>query len=296
MPTENEISLLYNMMKNRWTNSEIEIISNNWKGKTNSELAELIPRHSRDAIARKMKRIGIFLSKEDISWRAKYAHSFIDYDNKCKTDQHLNLDNLDNIVFQVLIGSMLGDGCVNKQSKNLRNYRFCEGHGLKQSDYVYWKANILSIFKPRISNCKNHTSLITKTNPIFTFLRNNFYNLPINCQKSKIPIDLVSNIDLFGLMVWYLDDGNLSKKSWNLTIGAMGWDDNDLADLSNLINLKFNLSTYVYKCRHKNGTNKILKFPFKDRLILNDWKNIAFIHKIPKCMFYKFEKEVQHSH
>lgn len=123
-------------MKTKWTTEEVEILKNNWKNLTNSQLAKLIPNHSRDAISRKLGRIGIKLSKEDISWRMKYAHSFVDFNNICKLDQNLKLEKLNNSTLQILLGSMLGDGSSNKQSKNLRNCRFTEGHGLKQSDYT----------------------------------------------------------------------------------------------------------------------------------------------------------------
>jgi hypothetical protein len=181
---------------------------------------------------------------------------------------------------------MLGDGCVSKQSSNLRNYRFVEGHGLKQKEYVFWKANLLSIFKPRVVINKS-AELICKTHPIFTEFRSGFY-LPQESNKSIIPINLIENLDLFGLMIWYLDDGSLGKKSWNLSIGVKGWKQDCIDEFVKMLNEKFSISSYVYECKHYAGTNKVVKIPHKDRKILDKWRELAVVAETPPCMMYKF--------
>lgn len=275
------------MAKNKWTDDEIEILRGNWKNSTASQMALLIPRHSRDAINRKLKRIGIKLSEQDISWRMSYARSFVNRDTLCKSDQSLTLGNLSNPVIQTLMGSMLGDGCSNKQSKNICHYRLIENHSLKQKDYLFWKVNIFSDFVPKFYVRKNCASMVTKTHPIFSYLREQFYE-PEAIQKSLIPIDLLSRLDLLGLMVWYLDDGH--RKKYSLEIGAMGWELKGLVSLVKTLNEKFDLSMYVYTCRHKNGgQNKIVKIPAKDRAIVDKWMALAKVHKLPKNMWYKLQ-------
>lgn len=114
----------------------------------------------------------------------------------------------------------------------------------------------------------------------------------ISSQKSVVPVDLLHKIDLFGLMVWFLDDGFYHKSpGYTLSISAMGWELDGLQRLSGMLNSKFNLSTYVYLCKHKNGKNKTIKFPFKDRTIVDSWIKLAKRTNLPACMAYKFKGE-----
>ena len=48
---------------------------------------------------------------------------------------------MNNEVKQVLFGSLMGDGCLPKESKGV-NIRFSEKHSFKQKDYLLWKKNI----------------------------------------------------------------------------------------------------------------------------------------------------------
>lgn len=146
------------------------------------------------------------------------------------------------------------------------------------------------MFQPRIYYWKDRTDLITLTHPIFSLLRDKFYQPELK-QKSLVPLELLNILDLFGLMIWFLDDGNYRKHSYSLTISAMGWELEGLTNLSKLINSKFDLSTYVYLCKHKNGQNKTLKFPSKDRFIIEKWKKLAINTNLPECMCYKLEGE-----
>lgn len=271
--------------RNLWTEEEIDILKNCWKTTTGNQLAALIPRHSRDSIYKKIRKTGIVLSDKDRSWRAKYAQSFVDSKNICKVDQSFTLNDLDNVTLQILLGSMLGDGSCNKQSENLKNHRFYEGHGLKQTNYVKWKADKLSLFKPRICFRKKSTEMVTLTHPIFTSIRNKFY-LPNKGRKSIIPLKLLDKLDFLGFMIWYLDDGNLKKSSWCMSIGAKGWDHEGLINLVQMLNDKFNLSAYVYVSKN----NQVVKIPSRDKRILDDWHSLALEVNIPKCLHYKFSK------
>ena len=50
---------------------------------------------------------------------------------------------------QVLYGSLLGDGSLQKNTLN-SNAFFQEGHSIKQEEYLIWKANNLEKLKPKI--------------------------------------------------------------------------------------------------------------------------------------------------
>lgn len=274
-------------MRKKWTKEEIQLLEFNWETKLVSELEELLPGRSRDAILSKMKNMGLRLNEDELYRRMKLGRSLVVTDN-FKTDHSLKIENLDAVTLQVLLGSMLGDGCCNKQSKNLKHHRFCESHCMKQHDYLKWKSKVFSSFKPRfyVRPKWQRVDLITLTHPIFDLLRNKFY-MAGESRKSIIPMDLIEKLDLLGLMIWYLDDGYLRKSGHQMGIGVKGWEHGGLIKLSEFLNQKFGLSSYVYSCKHYDEQNRILKFPAKDKKLLDVWKKLALKHPIPECMMYK---------
>ena len=213
----------------KWLEEELEMLKELGPTKQARELIGVLPRHSHQAIAKMRTRLGIVLEDGYSSRAGKYAWSFRDC---CKLDQTLTLNDFDNTTFQLLIGSMLGDGCISKAA-DCKNYMFCEGHSVKQLDYLQWKADKLSCFMPRWNSRKNPL-ICTVYHPIFTSLRDAFYPSRSKCNKCLMPMELLSKLDLFGLMIWYLDDGYLGTTKTGFlsngrrqrpcpSIAAKGW-------------------------------------------------------------------------
>lgn len=109
--------------------------------------------------------------------------------NAQKTKYLLNEDQL-----QIILGSFLGDGSLSKQSK-FNTYRIRFTQGQKQLGYLKWKAKTLNC-----ENIRNIKSGYTLRDDIYT-------------TSSKVFIldddlwNLMSQIDLRGLAVWFQDDG-----------------------------------------------------------------------------------------
>lgn len=284
-------TLLYNSMRNKWTKEEVKILETNWETKLVSELEELLPGRSRDAILSKMKHTGLRLTEDELCRRMKLGRSLVVKDN-FKTDLSLSISDLDNVTLQVLLGSMLGDGCCNKQSENLKHHRFCECHSMAQHDYLEWKSKVFSVFKPRfyVRPKWQRVDLITLTHPIFDLMRAKFY-ISDESRKSIIPIDVAKKLDLFGFLIWYLDDGHLGHTNHRMEICVKGWQKSELVNLSDTLNQKFGLSTYVYSCKGSQD----LKIPAKDKNILVTWRELALKHKIPECMMYKLKNKDQNN-
>ena len=273
-----------------------------------NELSKLIPRHTEEAIRRQRKRLGVQLDKDYLSKVGRYRRSFVDENNLCKLDQSLTLGDLDNITKQVLFGSILGDGCIKKNSlgKNkrrwkIRNYLFYEGHRGKQTDYVKWKMKMLSVFLPKYFNGDGgRPEMWTVSHPIFSLLREKFYHQMTNSRKGKVPLDLLEDLDLLGLMVWYLDDGNIGMKKDgtrgsshhaakpNLSISAKLFDYDGLVSLCESLNKRFSLSLHVVRNKHRDGHCNSVKFRRRDfRIVIPSWRMYAEKFELPKCMFYK---------
>lgn len=119
---------------------------------------------------------------------------------------------LSQIQKEVLLGTLLGDGHLEKNGKFVR---LKIDHSLKQKDYVEYKYHIfnehaasepkvISVFDGRTSSIYKHVRFNTKTIPELV----EFWKLFYQDRKKKIPKEI---IELFysplSLAIWYMDDG-----------------------------------------------------------------------------------------
>lgn len=301
--------------KHCWTQEEEAILLSEGSNELLHDLAKMLPRHTTKAIRTKRYRLGVKLTDEYISRVGTHNRSLLDPDKLCKLDQSWTLDDLTSTEFQTLIGCQLGDGSIKKNGqakpKNdgshvQRNYTFYCSHNYPCGDYTDWKIKILNRFAPRRWANDIRTEMITPSHPIFTKLRGKFYTRPYLCDKDIIPMDLVEQLDLFGLMIWYLDDGylgvpqdglinnarNLNGPKWHKKpsphIVAKGYKYNELVEVCNIFNNKFGLHLNVGTSKHRDGINKFINIPASDRtLVLEQWRKLAKQHDLPKSMWYK---------
>lgn len=112
---------------------------------------------------------------------------------------------------QVLIGSLLGDGCVHLH-QDCRNCLFQEAHTLSQLPYLQWKFDIFSrFFWGKIHSCppskkrpKPMFLYMSSTSPMLNEIRQEWYPN----GKKRVPEKKLDKIDPLALAVWYQDDGN----------------------------------------------------------------------------------------
>lgn len=114
---------------------------------------------------------------------------------------------------QIIYGSLLGDASISNGKKG--NYDcesiFEEKHCLQQKDYVFWKYKELSNLcssEPKETNI-DQWRIRTFHHPLFSKLRNIWYPEGIKI----VPKNILNEIGVLGLAVWYMDDGSLSKES-----------------------------------------------------------------------------------
>jgi hypothetical protein len=138
-------------------------------------------------------------------------------------DHSITLNDLSNTTYQILIGSILGDGCIAKERRERTKgnpYSYVECHALDQEDYVYWKADMLKEFNTRINGITEKyderydktyykRSFSAPTSSVFKTIREDFYEKRENGRWGKIllPEQWLKKLDLLGLLIWYLDDG-----------------------------------------------------------------------------------------
>jgi len=121
---------------------------------------------------------------------------------------------------QILLGSILGDGCVLKRSS--RNPIWTETHSIHQIDYLSWKQTKMYPFIKDISIGHKGTVVYMKSRalPQLGFYRGVFYPK----DKKIIPVEALEWIDDLAVAVWYMDDGGISKEEQQVKIATCGFD------------------------------------------------------------------------
>ena len=241
-----------NFKKIKWTKKELEYLKKNYQIKDIKQISRKLNRSKQAIIIRahilKIKRKSLYeINPPTIKIKRLYEQGFSELEIAKKMNstrnkiwyilkyfntkkrigrETYNLKKykiiLKNKEKQILIGSLLGDGCISK-TKEKRNFlRYCESHCIKQKDYLKWKGDILKRFKPtytqkkakfnflnqRVIKSKNQIRLLTRSHPYFNELRILFYPK----GKKIFPKKLINEINPLALACWYLDDGWFNYK------------------------------------------------------------------------------------
>ena len=210
--------------------------------------------------------------------------------NKCES---LNLcpKQLTQKEFDIILGSMLGDGAITRCKSNKSECCFYEGHSTKQSEYVKYKYNELhrwigcNIYPLHHNlNGTYHTTLnfLTRRNKKFTMFRNLFYvNNKKNSSKKISYNFIVNKLNSLSLAIWAMDDGyNRHDRGFEFCSENFSKPDQNL--LINILSDKFNIISHLGRVRKSKYRIKINK---NDK---NTLFNIIRPHVIPS-MEYKLE-------
>lgn len=159
---------------------------------------------------------------------------------------------------QLLIGSLLGDGCFCSAGTTTKNMCLSIAHSEKQKEYLEYKWEILDkynlvspIVEYHIHNKRYSHELVgyrfkSRLHPIFTNIRLKYYDS--NGHK-RVFKEFVKDIDALGLAIWYMDDGYVTKNSCILSTCSFTLEEQSL--LANILLDKFDLHFTVGK--HDNS-------------------------------------------
>lgn len=175
------------------------------------------------------------------------------YNIKANKFRHIEVD-LE--LRQFLLGSFLGDGCIQMSSLKSKNARLQITHGEKQTDYNLWKLHFLQS-KGIITVMRNYTGkdprlkkeiytnniLRTESNPIFNEYCDQY------TPKKTINYEFLKDLGAFGLAVWFMDDGFVTKNSFQ--ISSCSFSNEEITILQKILKKNFNINT------NKNGVNEI---------------------------------------
>ena len=160
---------------------------------------------------------------------------------------------------QLLIGSLLGDGCFCSVGSGNKNKCLSIAHSEKQEEYLKYKHSILAKYGLASCICKYRTvssrykvgecrgsRFKSRLHPIFTEIRNNCYDSNGHKRVNK---EFISDIDAMGLAIWYMDDGYVTKNSCIFSTCSFTLEEQNL--LAELLLDKFGLHFTVGK--HDNS-------------------------------------------
>lgn len=187
--------------------------------------------------------------------------------------------NLSKIQQAVLIGTLLGDGCLEK------NGNFCRlqiKHSLKQQGYVNW---LYSIFKN-----------LTKTEPkviglgdyrfrtITTTVFSRYHSLFYPDGKTKIVPNNIKELltDPLALAVWYMDDGKRRPDCRGVFLDTICFPETEQLELIECLEMNFGLEDLRL---HWNGDGHHIYIPARnaDRFcsIIREYLIPSMLYKLP---------------
>lgn len=175
--------------------------------------------------------------------------------NKCAS---LNLcpDKLNNKEFELVVGTVLGDGHLVNPKKNGESQLYL-GHSVKQKSYIEWKHSELKRFtgckiyplRHTLNNGKTYITLnfLTRKSHVFTEIRNHFYKSNIKTLDFEW---LKDNLTTLGLSVWYMDDGyNYPDKGCEISSQCFTKQENK--QLLKLLKEKFGIVANLRRIKNK---------------------------------------------
>lgn len=119
---------------------------------------------------------------------------------------------------QIILGGMLGDGYI--MDRDSRNPVYSETHSVHQLEYLDWKAKKMYPFisktgKPYVGHKGTQAQIKSVALPQLKFYRGVFYR---DGKTKGFPVEALDWLDDLALAVWYMDDGSLSKPSYQIRL------------------------------------------------------------------------------
>ena len=159
---------------------------------------------------------------------------------------------------QVLIGTLLGDGCLETQNRG-KTYRLKIEHSMTQKDYVDWKYKVFKNFtlsEPRIHKRMSYGSV--RENHCFSTVSHGslrFYGQQFYQNNKKVmPVMISKILTPLALAVWFMDDGSIkSKQHRALVIHSQSFNKKDLEKVIEILNKKYKIKSVLRKRKDGNG-------------------------------------------
>ncbi len=150
-------------------------------------------------------------------WRE--AGDLISGDRVIAGEQHLLSDQQ----WQVVLGSLMGDGNLSPNRRDRNGVRFRLGHGAAQVPYLDWKVSLLdNIGRSRRITAQGAVFVDFRPLPELGELQRTVY---FGDGKKHLTWDYLKALTPLALAIWFMDDGNFTVRSKGLqqrTAGGSG--------------------------------------------------------------------------
>jgi recombination protein RecA len=187
---------------------------------------------------------------------------------------------------QILLGSILGDGCI--MNRDSRNPIYTESHSIHQIDYLSWKQTRMYPFMKELEIGHKQVSVMMRSRalPQLGFYRGVYYP----DDKKVIPVETLEWMDDLAVAVWFMDDGTCSKGQNQFRFSTCGFDMRTNGMLQGWFAAKYGLYFYVVSMFNKDYGKPYLN------LVLQAQCNKRFVeiiepHIVPS-MRYKLGKVI----
>lgn len=187
---------------------------------------------------------------------------------------------MNNEEFQVLVGSLLGDGCITERKHRGGGCLYTEGKRIEDLDYLKWKAKKLEKFHPII-----YFDPHIKPNGLF-YLTTRVHSELANFRRAWYPngkktiiIKDVEKLNPLGLAVWYQDDGYYAYGHYALFLYSCGFTQSENNQLKNYFEKRWEINPKIFV---KNNYCS-LRFTTRDR---DNFLDLVEPHIVP-CMVRK---------
>src|ERR1700739_2138219 len=125
--------------------------------------------------------------------------------------------------FQVVLGSLMGDGNLSPNRRDRNGVRFRLGHGAKQSEYLRWKTLLMGNIRHAVrENSKGASFVDFAPLPELVELQRAVY---LGDGKKFFSEEYLKALTPLALAIWYMDDGSFTLRSKGLqerTAGGSG--------------------------------------------------------------------------
>lgn len=184
---------------------------------------------------------------------------------------------------QILIGSLLGDGCLILNSWG-KHYRFQVEQNEAHKNYVYWlyeefKDFILS--KPMYHPSVRSWKFRTVSHPDFTGIASHFYHGRVKIIPHNIGMMLNNPLTL---AIWAMDDGCLTQRGDGFIFNTQSFTKSENEKLQECLAKNFALH---FTSLHKDKTKARLYIRKESiqqlRMLLENYILPEFTYKLPKA-------------
>jgi recombination protein RecA len=187
---------------------------------------------------------------------------------------------------EMIVGTLLGDGCIAPHGRKNKNYRLMIGHCDRQKDLVLYKKAILGNLVNKINvYTDKYNSINHRFSTVVHHELKMFYDLFYENSKKIIRDELLNYLTPRSLAFWIMDDGSCGKNQNRISIKlhTEGFTEEDNIKLQNMLRAGFDIRSKVCKYNRNGKEYCYLSINKENTLKLSRLTEEYFID----CMKYK---------